>query len=114
MSIKKFLANFFRSSTRIHVHQSTDSVKDAIGVIDRFLDSKLRYELEWDDFISWENPVAGVEKLRQEIAELEPMFFSREMSDRYAAVERAVQIRNYYAKFNGIPERSNPYAEKAS
>lgn len=108
MPFVKWLEQFFRRSSRVHVRSELASVTDAIGVIDRFIDGKPTYPLEWDDFVSWESSLAGVERLRQEVAELEPMFFAADESSRLQAHRRLVEIRNRYASLNGIGLRADP------
>lgn len=105
MPLIKWLATFLKRSSRVHIRRSVASVRDAIEVIDRFIDGTPSYPLEWDDFISWESSVAGVERLRKEIAEMEAMFFSADKKVRLQAHRRLVELRNHYAGFNGIAPR---------
>lgn len=111
MSFMKRLANFLKQSPRVHIHRSVTSIADAIGVIDRFIDGNPNYPLEWDDFISWESSIAGVEHLRNEIKSMEPMFFSEDKRARLQVHRRLIEIRNYYGGFNGITLRSDPIAD---
>lgn len=104
-SLIKWLAHWLKHSPWVQRHQGITSVAEAIGVIDRFIDDRPSYPLEWDDFISWQSSVEGVERLRNEIASLEPMFLSEDRENRLQGHKTLVEIRNYYAGFNGIPQR---------
>lgn len=95
-----------RQSTRVHMREDVGSMRNAIAVIDRFYDSKLTYPLEWDDFISWQSRLPGVERMRLEIAVLEKAFFSPNMADRLSASRQLIEIRNRYAMLCGLPSRS--------
>lgn len=110
MSLFKWISTFLRDSSHVHVREEINSVSDAIELIDRFIDGSLRYPLEWDDFISWENATQGVGRLREEIGQLEPMFFSSDKNVRMAAHRRLLEIRNRFATFNSIAIRSDPYS----
>jgi len=105
MALINWLRNVLKRASRVHLRSDVATVPDAIRVIDRFLDGTPAYELEWDDFISWENSSAGVERLRTEIAALEPMFFSTESGIKLKACDELVAIRNRYAALVGIAER---------
>jgi hypothetical protein len=83
-----------------------------VALIDRFLDDKLSYELEWDDFISWKNSNANIEAIRERIAKTEPLFFSKIRADRERAVGLLVEERNRAAAFVGIDPRSFEYPVK--
>jgi hypothetical protein len=100
-----WLRNVLKRSSRVHLRSDIATVADAVRVIDRFIDGTPAYELEWDDFISWENFAAGVERLRNEIAAMEPMFFSTEKDVKLKACKELVAIRNRYAALVGIAER---------
>lgn len=69
--IGKFLKSIQRmlvQSGRVHLRQNpTESTRDLVALIDRFLDGPMQHDLEWDDFISSENTNAHVEE-RAEIA----------------------------------------------
>lgn len=80
-----------------------DSLNEAIDLIDRFIDGRLRYPLEWDDFMSWTNSNGPVEQVRQEIAALERSFFSKDQAQRHGAVTAMVRLRNFHATQLRIP-----------
>jgi hypothetical protein len=95
-----------KRSKHLHVRGTeVDSPVKAIDLVDRFIDDKLRYPLEWDDFISWKNSNRSVEHLREQLAALEPLFFSKDKTLRHQAVVAMIQLRNHYAKLLGIPSR---------
>jgi hypothetical protein len=111
MPFMKWLTTFLRKSPHVHIRSGVASVADAIAVIDRFVDGNPSYPLEWDDFISWESSIAGVERLRNEIADMEAMFFSTDKGARLQAHRKLIEIRNYYAGFNGIARRTDPIVD---
>ena len=100
------LVDLLKRSKHIHVRQmAIDSAKDAIELVDRFLDDKLEYPLEWDDFISWKSSNESVERLRNQLADLEPLLMSKNKKLRHQAVLRMLQLRNQYANLMGMPSR---------
>jgi hypothetical protein len=95
------------SSSRVHLRQEPASnTLELVAMLDRFLDGPTRYELEWDDFISWENEVPAVEQVRLRIAELEPLAFSKRIEDREAFRQQVVEERNRLAALLQLPIRS--------
>jgi hypothetical protein len=80
---------------------------ELVDVIDRFIDGTLKYRLEWDDFISWENENGAVEAIRDKIAALEPMFFSAHLVDRSRALALLVEERNRAAALCGRSSRAH-------
>jgi hypothetical protein len=64
----------------------------AIDLVDRFIDDKLEYPLEWDDFISWKNANESVERLRNQFADLEPSLMSKDETLRHQAVLDIIPI----------------------
>jgi hypothetical protein len=93
-------------SSIVHLHQEpVQSVGDLIGLIDRFLFDGVRYPLEWDDFSSWRSDNPHVEKLRLEIASLEPLLFSARDDDREEYRARLLKIRNDIASLLRINVR---------
>jgi hypothetical protein len=98
---------WLRSSARIHARQQpVGSLTELVALIDRFLDGTLRYELEWDDFVSWTCEDPGIEIFRDRIADLEPLFFSSAEDERRMGVARLLEERNKAAAFAGRPYRS--------
>lgn len=98
------LAAFY--SKHVHVRQNElDSTKEVIYLIDRFVDNKIEYPLEWDDFVSWTNPNQTVERLRDQLADLESSFMSRDKKLRHQALLTMIQLRNHYANLIGMASR---------
>ncbi|HEY5237661.1 MAG TPA: hypothetical protein VIJ62_04710 [Rhizomicrobium sp.] len=81
-------------------------MQQLVGLLDRFLEGKMNYELEWDDFISWKNSNPNIELIRERIAETEPLFFSKKTSDRKNAFDLLVEERNRAAAIIGLSTRS--------
>lgn len=107
-SVVKRLKRFLRESSHFHVKQDEiHSLADIVDLIDRFIDGRLKYGLEWDDFISWESESSEVEAIREEIADLEPFFFSPSASDKAEGRVRLVSIRDRVAVGLGLPTRSD-------
>ena len=49
----KRLQEWLRKSPYVHVRERrATGLSDVVGLVDRFIDGKMRYELEWDDFIA--------------------------------------------------------------
>ena len=62
---------FFTQSTRVHLRQvPAQNLRELVALMDRFLEGRLRYDLEWDDFISWESNDAPVEEAFSEGGEI--------------------------------------------
>lgn len=106
MQILTFIRDYLKSSRRFHLRGTpVSALPELIGVIDRFLDGKLAYPLEWDDFVSWKSENPGIEDVRLRIADLERDFLSARPEDRASAVNRLTGIRNEAAAFVGLPPR---------
>jgi hypothetical protein len=98
-----------RTSTRFHIHESGVTSRQAlVELIDRFIDGKLRYELEWDDFVSWEHDQPTIETVRSKIADMEPLFFAEDPDARKRAVAHLVAERNRIAQMCGMAARRAP------
>jgi hypothetical protein len=101
-----WLRRTLQQSSHVHLREeNVSSPRDVVQLIDRFIDGKVRYPLEWDDFISWEHSSVGIEAVRQRIAALEPLFFSEHADDREEALLRLVAERNQLAAIVGLPAR---------
>jgi hypothetical protein len=97
----------FVRSKRVHVRVGkVHTIRQAIDLVDRFIDNKMEYPLEWDDFISWSNPNATVEQLRDQIANLEPLFLSKDIKNRQVALQRLIGLRNESASLVGLDARN--------
>jgi hypothetical protein len=104
--LMKKLREFLKASSRIHVRGAeVGSLGEVVGLIDRFIDGRLRFVLEWDDFVSWENSNPGIEKVRARICALEGDFFSPAAEVRRSALNRLIVIRNETAEILGLPRR---------
>jgi hypothetical protein len=100
------LFDFLRRSKHVHLRRTQiDSPKEAIDLIDRFVDDKLAYPLEWDDFISWKNSNESVERLRDQLADLEAALMAVDRNQRDQGVAKMIQLRNHYAKLLGLTSR---------
>ena len=100
------LSNWLLMSS--HFHLRVDGVKtlgDLVDLIDRFNDGNIRYPLEWDDFISWENGNPVVEEFRQRIGVGEPLLFSKNRANRDKYAILILEERNKAAKMAGLPVR---------
>ena len=95
-------------SSFVHLHQEpAHSVGDLVGLIDRFLFDGVRYPLEWDDFISYQNENAHLEKIRLEIMQFELLLFSSRGDDRQKYREELLRVRNRIAPLIGISARTD-------
>ena len=102
-SIFRKLIQTLRHSRRLHLRErGVANASDLVGLIDRFRTDELKYELEWDDFISWSNANPTVEEARNRIANLEPLFFSKEQKRRAKAVALLIEERNRLASLCGM------------
>jgi hypothetical protein len=85
-----------------------DPVRDlrsCLGLLDRFLDGTTGYPLEWDDFISWPSDSPRVEAIRERLAALEPLFFSKGTHDRERALSLLLEERNRLAALLCMPAK---------
>lgn len=74
---------FFERSTRTHLRgKPVNSAREVIELVDRFIDDKMNYEMEWDDFISWTHSDPQVELIRNDIGKHESLLFSKNSRDR--------------------------------
>lgn len=100
------IRNVFVQSHRVHLRQNpAESTRDLVDLIDRFLDGPMRYDLEWDDFISWQNSNAHVEEIRNRIGQFEPLLFSKDKSDRSLYRQKLIEERNRLARLLGMVVR---------
>ena len=111
------LRQWLKHSRRVHIREKpVHDLRSCLELLDRFHDGTTRYPLEWDDFISWENDNPGIEVIRNRIAVLEPLFFSKDAHDRQRAVSLFLEERNKLAAILGAPARaelpSNPSLER--
>jgi len=106
MLILQSLRKWLRQSSRVHIRERrVNTAADLVSLLDRFLDDKLTYPLEWDDFISWSNAAPEIEAVRQRIAESESLFFSTDSTDRSKAAALVAHERNRVAALVGLRQR---------
>jgi hypothetical protein len=61
-----WIRSIFVQSVRVHARQNpAENTQNLISLFDRFLKRQPRYDLEWDDFISWRNDNPHVEQIRK-------------------------------------------------
>ncbi|MDP1601613.1 MAG: hypothetical protein Q8M13_20835 [Phenylobacterium sp.] len=109
MALGAWLQRIFVQSSRVHICQDVAATPgDLVDLIDRFIDGPMRYPLEWDDFISWEQANPNVEAARREIGKHEEWLFSRDSSKISAYSFRVVEQRNRLAAIVGRPQRPLP------
>ncbi len=102
----KRIRQWLRSSERVHIRENrVAELPQLLALLDRFLDDKLDYPLEWDDFISWENASPEIEAFRDRIADLEKAFFSGSDQERDEATREVISVRNWVAERCGVPAR---------
>ncbi len=100
------IRNWLQRSRHVHVRQNVvGSLRDLVNLIDRFIDGQLNYELEWDDFVSWEHDQPNIELVRLRIAQLEPLFFAKNRDGRGQAVSRLIAERDRVATMCGMVPR---------
>ena len=109
MALGPWLKRIFEQSPRVHIRQEVAATPgDLIDLIDRFMDGRTRYPLEWDDFISWEQTNPNVEAVRREIGMHERWLFSEDRAKINAYGFRVVEQRNRLAAIIGRPQRPLP------
>ncbi len=102
------IRNWLRASPYVHIREKNlRTIGDVINLIDRFMDGKVKYDLEWDDFISWKQESPAVEEVRERLGCSESFLFSKSMSDRKRYISALLEERNRLAAFTGIPLRSS-------
>jgi hypothetical protein len=106
MTLVSHIRDYFKRSQRVHLRSRVNSLKEAIDLIDRFIDGRTHYPLEWDDFISWVHKNPAVEPLRDQVAELERKFLSENQDQKREAVLETIRLRNHHASLIGIRSRS--------
>lgn len=103
--VQWLLGGFVRSS-RFHLRQETATdTRELIALFDRFLDGKLQYPLEWDDFISWKATNPHVEAVRQRLGQLEDRLFSSDQNEKLAYCNAVIEERNQLAALVQFPQR---------
>lgn len=104
----KFIKNFLKHSSHVHLRRIRVGTKESlVDIIDRFIDDRMEYPLEWDDPVSWENQDPFVESKRIEIGSLESDFLSDDLGRRKQATEVLMELRNSVALMIGIPVRTD-------
>ena len=104
----KFIKNFLKHSSHVHLPRHRVGTKESlVDIIDRFIDGRMEYPLEWDDFVSWENADPFIESKRMEIGSLERDFLSNNLDRRKQATGVLMELRNSVALMIGIPIRTD-------
>src|SRR5258708_1655543 len=102
----RVLREWLRTSSPVHIRKrAVSNLADLVKVIDRFVDGKLRYPLEWDDFISWKHANPTIELLRERITNLEPSLISRDPARHSEAIAALLSARNDAAAIAALPPR---------
>ncbi len=92
------LRSIFVHSVRVHLHENpARDVEDLVFLFDRFLKRRMNYDLEWDDFISWENENPHVEQIRNELGKWEPLLFSNREAEKSLYREKVREERDRLA-----------------
>lgn len=100
------IKRLFVRSSQLHLREApARSTRELVALVDRFLDDRLSYPLEWDDFISWRSDVPAVEKFRTSLSEKEHWLFSDNEQERAKYVEFVTRERNRLAAQLGIVVR---------
>jgi hypothetical protein len=100
------MRRWLKASRHLHLRENrVVDLKSFVELADRFLDGRLEYALEWDDFISWKNDNPNIELIRDRVAALEPLFFAKEPVHRAKAIEGLLAERNQAAAMVAIPAR---------
>jgi hypothetical protein len=106
--IGKLIRKILTNSNRIHMrHDPTPTTAELVRLIDRFLDGPLKYEMEWDDFISWKSSNPQVEAVRQRIGEFEPQLFSRTKEGKEVYGNALIAERNQLARLLNLKVRKS-------
>jgi hypothetical protein len=90
-----------RNSSQATRKKRVDKLSDVVDLIDRFIDDKMLYELEWDDFISWKNPNPFIEGVRTALGEQERYLFSNDKLERKKYLLVLIEQRNKVAAIIG-------------
>ncbi|MGI9170345.1 MAG: hypothetical protein ACR2FH_09245 [Caulobacteraceae bacterium] len=76
-----------------------------MDLFDRFLDGTYRYDLEWDDFISWEHDDQEIEAIRTRLGAFEPLLFSKLPTEKARYQRHVLEERDRLARSLGMPLR---------
>lgn len=102
----KKIRDWLHFSSHVHVRKrGVSNLRELVDLFDRFHDNKLRYSLEWDDFISWPHENSYVEQVRDRLGGKEFLLFSKSMADRKMYAEFVLEERNRVAALIGIETR---------
>lgn len=100
------LTRWLHVSPHIHIRaRNVSTISDAVDLFDRFLDDAMKYDLEWDDFISWEHENVCIEAVRERLGNSEALLFSKLPTDRARYVAAVLAERNRLAAFVGRSPR---------
>lgn len=99
-------ARMFVRSSHVHLRlEPIDCLEDIVHLIDRFLDGRLNYDMEWDDFISWEYNDKSIAEVQGRIGKFEPFLFSDDRADRDVYARALIGERNRLAADLKLPLR---------
>lgn len=77
------LKRIFVGSTAVHLSEDpAETTDEFVDLADRFISDQLRYDMEWDDFISWPSVNLHLEVVRQRLGDVERLLFSSIAEDR--------------------------------
>lgn len=65
----------------------------------------MRYDLEWDDFISWKNDNPNLEEVRDRLGAFEIHLFSKNPIDKLIYATKVIEERNKAAALIGLAPR---------
>jgi hypothetical protein len=81
-SLLNKIKQFFVKGSIIHLRgEPISSTKEFVDFVDRFVDDKSLYDMEWDDFFSWTNANPQLEEIRNRLGEFEPLLSSRDIKN---------------------------------
>ena len=110
--LREKLGSWLRKSPHVHVRgRNVNNLAELVDLLDRFVDGDMEYDLEWDDFISWEQDNKYIESVREKIGGSEEFLFSKNIEDRKKYVLVIVSERNKVAALIGVSPRDYKFKE---
>lgn len=102
----KKIRQWLHHSPHVHIRfEGICSLSDLVDLIDRFIDGQMKYDLEWDDFISWKHANPNIESIRQRIEATQPLLASGSKTDLAQFIDGLIEERNQVAALIGMPPR---------
>ncbi|NFV79189.1 hypothetical protein [Magnetospirillum aberrantis] len=106
------IRRWLRTSSHIHIREhGVRSLNDVVDLIDRFIDDRVIYDLEWDDFISWPHENICICTIISHISQYEYLLFSEFPADRVAYILHLTEERNRIAASIGMSARKLPASD---